>query len=250
MVVAGTNGEGPLLSAVEKRDLVRLAVQARGKLDVVLGLATCSLPEAIWLSEQSAKAGAFAVMATAPYAFRPVTGEAAITWFRTLAEASPLPVIAYNLPRLTDAPFGEPLVRALAEIPNMMGVKDSSGSRENLSTFRTWLRDDQLLLQGDEALLLESLQAGWNGSISGCANVMPGWLSEVIRSGSAVKMDLIQPVVQALRSARPPATHKAILHAWGVLESPTVRMPLTTASPEEIEPLLNLMRDWLGLGSP
>src|SRR5690242_13518793 len=80
-VLAGTNGEGPSLSAVEKRDLLKASMPLRGKLDLILGVATCSSDEAIWLCKQAANDGAAAVLLMAPYYFREASDAGIAEWF-------------------------------------------------------------------------------------------------------------------------------------------------------------------------
>src|SRR5690349_13881865 len=96
VVLAGTNGEGPSLSAVEKRDLIREAMPTRGRLDVILGVATPSLEEAVWLNNQAAKAGAIASLVMPPGYFREASEEGVEGWFMQVLDRSKLPIIVYN----------------------------------------------------------------------------------------------------------------------------------------------------------
>lgn len=94
VVLAGTNGEGPSLSAPEKRDLVALAKPLAGSLELILGIATPSLSEAVWLAKQAAKEGCIAVLVMPPAYWRNVGEEAIAAWFVALMDASPLPAVA------------------------------------------------------------------------------------------------------------------------------------------------------------
>src|SRR5579862_6215453 len=100
-VLAGTNGEGPSLSAVEKRDLLRAMMPVKGKLDLILGVGTPSLTEAIWSCKQAAKSGAVAALAMAPAYFREASEDGIYGWFMALMDAADLPVLVYNFPQKT-----------------------------------------------------------------------------------------------------------------------------------------------------
>lgn len=248
-VLAGTNGEGPSLSAVEKRDLIRGAMPLRGKLDLLQGIATSSLEEAVWLSEQAAKCGAAGVLVMPPSYFK--AGEEGIRrWFEALLAMAPLPVVAYNFPQRTGVELSAALLAGLSAASGparqrLGGVKDSSGEAANLASFRSAVPALPMFV-GDETLLWSALDAGWSGTISGAANVMPGWLSTVVRehgteSGRA-KFDLALPAIRAIRAASQPACHKAVLHRLGIIPNPAVRLPLLPPPEEEVERILEVVR--------
>ena len=253
VVLAGTNGEGPSLSAIEKRDMLRAAMASRGRLKLVLGIATPSLHEAEWLAVQSGKAGAEAVRVMPPSYFRSVTGEGVASWFLKVADASPVPLVVYNYPKMTGIRLSPQLVARLASHPNVAGFKDSSGEVENLEGFRE-AAGDRLLFVGDETLLLEALRAGWTGTISGAANVVPEWLARIVgewASGSQVQaetlFEVVLPVIEVVRKAPQPTSNKAVLHALGVIESPDPRLPLERADPEAV---LTALSGRLGVTPP
>lgn len=229
-VVAGTNGEGPSLSAIEKRDLVALAAGFDPEVQIILGIATPSLTEAIWLTKQAAKAGAVAVLVMAPFYFREASSEGYLEWFRAVLNSSPLPVLLYNFPQRCGFSFDIDFLTGLADHPNLAGLKDSSGVEANLSAFKTALSDKKLFV-GNELLLMKALEAGWNGTISGAANVIPRWLSQIVADTDAVKFDLVVPTIEVIRTHPQPATNKANLAELGVIDHDFVRLPLLGASP-------------------
>lgn len=231
VVLCGTNGEGPALSAGEKRDLVRASAQAKGKLDVIVGVATSSLEEAVWLSRRSEEASAKAMLVMPPFFYRDLEENVLVSWFLELMDKSPLPIIIYNFPARAGSVITAEVVKRLATHEKFAGLKDSSGEGKNLSEFRSALDGvEKNLFVGDETLLFEGLQAGWSGSISGAANVLAAWLctaqSEYGTESGAVKFEILMPLLQAIRKASQPATHKAILFREGILKSATVRLPL------------------------
>jgi len=228
VVLAGTNGEGPSLSAVEKRDLVREAVRLTD-LPIILGIATPSLEEAVWLSEQARKAGAVGVLVMPPAYFREVPEANIQLWFEALAKRTSSPILLYNFPKRTGITLSAELVAELAKVDNIVGLKDSSGEKGNLESYRQAFPSGSLFV-GDERLIPEALAQGWSGSISGAANVLPLWLSRAAQPGGSAASALIADILDQVRASGQPMAHKAILKSLGVIGSDAVRLPLTQAA--------------------
>ncbi len=251
VVLAGTNGEGPSLSAVEKRDLVRAMVPVKGKLDVIAGVASNSLEEAVWLVKQATKDGAAAALVMAPSYFREAREDGVASWFEELMSRTNLPILVYNFPQRTGFTHTAEFMARLSTHPNFAGLKDSSGNEDNLDRYRSVLSAEHVLFVGNETLLLRALDLSWTGTISGAANVVASWLVEVIRSegeNQEVKFDMLMPVLESIRKAPQPATHKAVLQALGYLDQAAVRLPLEASRPEETAHLLASLSS-LGLES-
>jgi 4-hydroxy-tetrahydrodipicolinate synthase len=100
------------------------------------------------------------------------------------------------------------------------------------------------LFVGDETLLLDALTKGWTGTISGAANCVPQWLSQIVANRDEAKFQIALPVIKAIRSQPQPATNKAVLHALGVIATPHPRLPLKAADPT---PVLEAMQHHLGI---
>lgn len=241
-VLAGTNGEGPSLSAPEKRDLLKDAVPLRGKLDLILGIATPSLTEAVWLSKQAATLGAAATLVMPPSYFQEASPKGITGWFMKLLDDSSCPLLAYNFPRRTGITFSAEMLATFVTHPNFAGIKDSSGDEGNLACYAdVLLPHSKLLYVGDETLLLRALAKGWTGTISGASNVIPRWISTIVREfdfdreSAETKHALIEPALRAIRSAPQPACHKALLSQMGVLDLADTRLPLLPIPPETVE---------------
>lgn len=247
VVLAGTNGEGPSLSNYEKRDLVETAAIQRPfpEFQVVLGITTSSLPEAKWLCRACGNSGGNAVLLMPPTYF-PATEEGMFRWFWEVLEASPVPILVYNFPQRSGISFTPDLLGRLSGHPMFLGVKDSSGQAENLPTFRHVLSPNHWLLVGDETLLLPALELGWNGTISGASNVVADWVSHVAQTQDAVKFEILVPVLKAIRSKAQPGHHKALMHRWGSLSSPDLRLPLLPPEPNSVQELEDLIVGALG----
>ncbi|MBI5705626.1 MAG: dihydrodipicolinate synthase family protein [Armatimonadetes bacterium] len=254
-VLAGTNGEGPSLSATEKRDLMERAMPMRGKLDLILGIATPSVEEAKWLCRRAADAGAVGALVMPPFYFREASEMGVRDWFLELLDASPLPVIVYNFPKRAGMAISHGLMAELARHERMAGAKDSSGERENLAGYHTAMtREDQRLFVGDETLLYEALETGWSGTISGASNVLALPISALVqdylagrKESAEAKFTLVLPLIEAIRKSLQPASHKAILNTWGVLPTARVRRPLVEADSARTDELRKLIEEHTGL---
>lgn len=230
-VIAGTNGEGPSLSAIEKRDLLRAMMPLRGSLELILGVATPSLSEAIWSCNQAAKAGAAAALVMPPGYFRDATEAGIEKWFVQLLDQADLPVLVYNFPQRTGITVTPDLLKRLGNHERMAGAKDSSGNIDNIEGFAKAIPGKSLFV-GNETLLLKALEAGWTGTISGAANVIPGWMSQIVklwssdRDQAGVKFDIALKGIETLRKTPQPAMNKAVLASLGILDSGRLRAPL------------------------
>jgi len=244
-VLAGTNGEGPSLSATEKRDLVRDSMPLRGKLDIILGIATSSLEEAVWSCNQASRAGAVAALVMPPSYFKEASEVGIVEWFRALMDRTDIPVIVYNFPQRTGVTITNEMLQRVAEYKQFAGVKDSSGARENLSGYADALNGSgKVLYVGNETLLMDALRAGWTGTISGASNVMAFPLAQVIEDWIAARKDSAEakfaialPAIEALRGKQQPSTNKALLESIGVIPSGAVRLPLTSLSAADVNAL-------------
>jgi 4-hydroxy-tetrahydrodipicolinate synthase len=229
VVVAGTNGEGPSLSSVEKRDTLRFAVEHAGKLKVILGAGTCSITEAIWLSQQAQKAGAIASLMLPPFYFN-ATDRGLLAWFTQLLSNCDLPCVVYNFPKTTGITISPALLESLFAFDHCVGIKDSSGDLAQLNAYLSVASGhNRSVLVGDERLLLHSLSSGGSGTISGLANTFPVLVSRQVRERSDVLQSVMNQAVENVKKHPQPAVHKAILSHRG-LPAGQVRAPLEPIS--------------------
>jgi len=240
VVIAGSTGEGPSLAAVEKRDLVRIACSNHPELKVIIGIATASIVEAVWLAEQSRKAGAIAGLVMPPAYFREADDDAIADWYEELFRRTTLPILIYNFPLRSGRPISPELLYRLSYWDQCIGVKDSSGDPTNLQSFREVIPTGKSLLVGDERLLLRAKEAGWTGSISGASNVLGHWLQTIwdtpVLQGQE-KLSLIIPALDTLRKASLPSIAKSILRDMGIVDCAQVRLPLRNHELSESERL-------------
>jgi len=196
LVVVGTTGESPTVSMQEHAELIRVAVEhAAGRIPVIAGVGGNATAEAIELSHAAKAAGADAGLTVVPYYNRP-TQEGMYLHFKTIAEAVELPFILYNVPGRTVADLSLNTILRLAEIPNIMGIKDATA---DLARGGLLLREkpaDFEVYSGDDATAAALMLMGARGNISVTANVAPRLVRELC--AAAFAMDV--PKVRELNS--------------------------------------------------
>lgn len=179
IVVVGTTGESPTVDVEEHELLIVEAVKhAAGRIPVIAGTGANSTREAIELATFAKQAGAQASLSVVPYYNRP-TQEGMYLHFRAIAEAVDMPHILYNVPGRTVADMGNDTVLRLAEIPNIVGIKDATGNIERGSDLLRRAPKDFAIYSGDDASTLALLLLGGHGTISVTANVAPGLMHEM-----------------------------------------------------------------------
>jgi 4-hydroxy-tetrahydrodipicolinate synthase len=178
IVVVGTTGESPTVDVEEHCAVIRLAVaHAAGRIPVIAGTGANSTAEAIALTRFAKEAGAAQALSVVPYYNKP-TQEGIYQHFRAIAEAVDLPLILYNVPGRTVADIANDTVLRLAEIPNIVGIKDATGDIARASELIARAPDDFALYSGDDMTAVATLFLGFHGVISVTANVAPRLMRE------------------------------------------------------------------------
>lgn len=175
LFVLGTTGEGPSLTYQMRYEMVeRTCEQVKGRVPVLVGVTDTSLGESVALAEHAASCGAAAIVAAAPFYFD-VSQAALESWFRELADRSPLPVMLYNMPSCVGVTLDAGIVDSLSHHPNVAGIKDSGGDWSYFQELcgRHRNRQDFVIFMGPEELLAEAVAAGANGGVCGGANLLP-----------------------------------------------------------------------------
>lgn len=175
LFLLGTTGEAPSLSHKLQQALVeRSCRQVAGRVPVLVGITDTSTVEALSMARHAAEAGASALVLSAPY-FYATAPEELRGYVRRLVDELPLPVVLYNIPGRPGPTFDLETLRQAQQIPNVLGLKDSSANMLYFHQVRRLLseRPDWTLLVGPEELLAESLLLGGHGGVSGGANVNP-----------------------------------------------------------------------------
>ena len=179
IVVVGTTGESPTVNFDEHKELIRVAVEhARGRVPIVAGTGGNSTAEAIELTESAKKAGAHSCLSVVPYYNKP-TQEGLYRHFRAIAEAVDIPVILYNVPGRTVADIANDTTLRLAQVPNIVGIKDATGNIERGSDLLRRAPKDFAIYSGDDATGIALMLLGGHGVISVTANVAPRLMREM-----------------------------------------------------------------------
>jgi 4-hydroxy-tetrahydrodipicolinate synthase len=176
LFILGTTGEGPALSYRLRHELIeRVCAQVGTRVPVLVGITDSAYIESLQLAEVSARAGASAVVAATPFYFR--FGQSGILrLIESLAKDSSLPLFLYNQPELTKISFEPQTVARAAEIPNVVGVKDSSGQIGYIKQVLSLVgksHPEFSVLVGSESLLVKALLCGAHGGVPGGANIFP-----------------------------------------------------------------------------
>lgn len=252
LCAAGTTGEGPRLSRVQRVDLVkRCAASVSTSVVVTAGVVTASISETLQELEAHARAGAHAALVTPPTRM-PLGDAGCRTFYTTLADKSPLPVIVYHIPALTGVQLSHEVIVDLSAHPAIIGLKDSSADIQFHSRVASELAPDPAigfaLLTGTDAMLVASMQAGGQGAIVASANLVPALSVAVLRfarEGNFEEAVAIQQrlhrIVTACRRGSGPAGWKAALESIGVCSRLSVP-PGETLPAKEMEALREDLR--------
>ena len=190
IVIVGTTGESPTVDVGEHCELIRVTVEhAAGRIPVIAGTGANSTTEAIELTRFAAEAGANASLSVVPYYNKP-TQEGLYRHFRAIAEAVELPMYLYNVPGRTVADLANDTALRLAEIPNIVGLKDATGNLERACDLVARAPSDFGLYSGDDMTAMMFILLGGHGTISVTANVAPRAMHEMCdaaRAGDAIR---------------------------------------------------------------
>ena len=233
IVAVGTTGESATLDEQEHVDVIRRVVErVAGRIPVIAGTGANSTREAIELTRHAMEAGADACLLVTPYYNKP-TQEGLYQHFKAVAEAVPTPQLLYNVPGRTAVDMSNDTVARLADIPNIVGLKDATGNLERGREIIARCGDKIDILSGDDATAMELILAGAKGDISVTANVAPRAMHEMcaaaLRGDRATaeainaQLDLLH---QRLFLESNPIPVKWALQEMGLMPG-GIRLPLT-----------------------
>jgi 4-hydroxy-tetrahydrodipicolinate synthase len=183
IVPCGTTGESPTLSHDEHHHMVELVVAAAaGRIPIIAGTGSNSTSEAIALTKHAEKAGATGALVVNPYYNKP-TQDGLYRHFRAVAEATALPILVYNIQGRTAVNIETPTMERLArDCANIVGVKEASGSLDQMSQVILACGPDFAVISGDDNITLPLLAIGGKGVISVIANIVPRETSEMVHA--------------------------------------------------------------------
>ena len=237
LVTLGTTGETPTLSSEEKKEIAQFTIQrVAGRVPVVVGIGGNHTQEVIQTLQSFPLTGATAVLSAAPYYNKP-SQEGLYQHYKAVAEASPLPVIMYNVPGRTGRNMeASTTLRLAQDVPNIAGIKEAGNSVQQCFEILSKRPDDFLVVSGDDDLVLAELAGGIDGVISVAGNCYPQAFGDMVRAGldghfakaRALNFNLMD-VYRLLFTENNPAGVKAFLTELGIIQN-HLRLPLTPLS--------------------
>lgn len=248
IVVCGTTGEASTLSDDEHRDAIAFAVKhANGRVPIIAGTGSNDTEYALDLTRCACEAGADAVLVVTPY-YNKATQKGLIKMFTTIADASTVPVILYDVPSRTGMSIEPKTVAALAEHPNIVGLKAASGNISKIAETAHLCGDKIHIYSGNDDQVIPIMALGGKGCISVLSNILPKesalmcqkFFEGDIKGAAQMQLDYI-PLINALFSEVNPIPVKAAMAKMGWCED-YLRLPLTPMEDATREVLYNEMR--------
>ena len=248
IVIVGTTGESPTVDVEEHQELIRVAVDhAAGRIPVIAGTGANSTSEAIEMTAFAKKVGADAALSVVPYYNKP-TQEGLYRHFKAIAEAVDIPVILYNVPGRTVADLANETTLRLAQIPNIVGIKDATGNMERGAELINRAPEGFSVFSGDDGTACALLMLGGKANISVVANVAPRMMHEMCMaaiSGNVAKARELNFRLSALSRhlfcEASPIPVKWACQQMGLMEG-GIRLPLTPLSADCHERVRSAMR--------
>jgi 4-hydroxy-tetrahydrodipicolinate synthase len=252
LVPCGTTGESPTLTAAERVRVVEILVsEAGGRTPVLAGAGGNNTADVVRQADDMRKAGAAGLLSVTPYYNRP-TQEGLFQHYRAVAESTSLPIIVYNVPSRTGANVEPATLARLAALPNIVGVKEASGSLTQMCEICRLLPPEFIVLAGDDAVTLPLMAIGGRGVISVASNEMPGAMVQMVEAAErgdfqaarAVHHRML-PLFQINFIESNPIPVKTAMAAMGLIEE-TYRLPMCPPKAESKQAIAGVLRE-LGL---
>ncbi|MDR3630358.1 MAG: 4-hydroxy-tetrahydrodipicolinate synthase [Desulfocapsaceae bacterium] len=249
IVPCGTTGESATLSFAEHKKAIELTVKTvAGRVPVIAGTGANSTAEAIELTESARESGADAVLSVTPYYNKPGQ-EGLYQHFKAIAEAVDIPMFLYNVPGRTSINMLPATTARLAEIDNIIGIKEACGSLEQVSDVIRLCPDDFIVLSGDDFTAMPSVFVGGKGVISVISNVCPratADLMEASLAGDIARANELHyrlyPLMKALFADPNPVPSKKAAELLGIIADGAPRLPLVGISDASLVILKTAMK--------
>ncbi len=249
LVPCGTTGESATLDFDEHKRVIELTVKTvAGRVPVIAGTGANNTLEAIELTESAKASGADAVLSVVPYYNKP-SQEGLYRHFKAIHDAVDIPMVLYNVPGRTVTNMAPTTVARLAELKNVIGIKEASGSLNQISDIIRRCPDDFTLLSGDDFTSMATVLVGGKGVISVTSNIEPAGMAammEAALAGDLAKANEIHYRLFALMGTMfcypSPAPAKKALELMGKIKSGEVRLPMTQMDEASLEKLTAEMK--------
>ena len=250
VVPCGSTGEAATLSHAEHRRVVEVVVSAaRGRVQVLAGTGSNSTAEAVELTRHAKEAGADGALLISPYYNKP-TQEGIVAHYAEVARQTAFPLVVYNIPGRTASNILPGTLGRLAEIEQVVGVKEACGNLDQMAHVIAAVPDDFAVLSGDDSLTLPLLAIGGKGVIATAANVVPAETVELVRAFRAGDVDRARalhyrllPLFDALFTETNPIPVKCALALRGLIQE-ELRLPLLRLSSANRERLQAALKEF------
>ena len=248
VVVCGTTGESPTVTAEEKVKLFKVIKDAVGsKATVIAGIGSNSTSSSVSLARMAETTGVDGVMAVVPYYNKP-SQEGMYQHFKAIAEATTLQLMLYNVPGRTSANLLPETVKRLSEIPNIVALKEAAGSLDQVSELKRLLPSEFAVYSGDDSMTLPMLALGCSGIVSVAAHIIGDEMKAMVNAwfdgdtALATKWHLeLFPIFKGIFVTSNPVPIKTLMNMIGI-KAGGVRLPLVEATAEEIRFLQDLLK--------
>jgi 4-hydroxy-tetrahydrodipicolinate synthase len=251
IVPCGTTGESATMNFDEHEAVIRITIeQVKKRVPVIAGTGSNSTEEAIMLTQQAAEAGADASLQVSPYYNRP-TQRGLYEHFKAIAASVKIPIILYNIAGRTGVNIEpETIARLAHDCKNIVGVKEASGSLDQMSRIKLLCPKEFELISGDDGLTLPVLSIGGTGIISVVANIVPKDTADLVaafekgdlKKAQALHFKLL-PLIKAVFLETNPIPIKTAMGLLGMCE-PGLRLPMCSMSNDNLEKLKKSLRDY------
>jgi 4-hydroxy-tetrahydrodipicolinate synthase len=247
LVPCGTTGESPTLTRAEHLRVVEIAVQeSRGQVPVLGGAGGYNTSEVIELADEVAHIGVDGILSVTPYYNKP-TQEGLYQHFRAIASSVRLPIIVYSVQGRTGVNVEPATLARLAQIDNIVGVKEASGNISQMASIIHKVPPDFLVLSGDDSITLPLIALGGRGLISVVSNEIPGEMTQLVRhclGGDFAAARALQrrylPLMEVNFVESNPIPVKSALALMGLLE-PVFRLPMVAPQPENLDKIAEVL---------
>jgi 4-hydroxy-tetrahydrodipicolinate synthase len=252
LVPCGTTGENPTLTRHEHLRVVEITLEESARrVPVIAGAGGYNTAEIVALARELQSMRVDGILSVTPYYNKP-TPDGLYQHYRAIASAVSLPVIVYNVPRRTGTNVDAAILKRLAEIDNIIGIKEASGDLSQVASMIGHLPEAFLVLSGDDALALPIIALGGRGLISVASNEVPAEMTQLVRyclednfEQARYLQQRFLPLMEVNFIESSPIPVKAAMAAMGLLE-PVWRLPLCPPRPENEEKIRGVL-ECLGL---
>ncbi len=247
LVPCGTTGESPTLSAAERRRVIEITLEeAKGKVPVLAGAGGYNTAAVVEAAKEVEAIGADGILSVTPYYNKP-TQEGLYQHYKSIAAAVKIPIIVYSVWSRTGINVLPATLKRLAEIDNIIGVKEASGNISQMGQVIQKTPSDFLVLSGDDSMTLPLLALGGKGLISVASNEIPAEMTALVRAGLdgdfARARELhykYLPLMEVNFIESNPIPVKAAMGLMGLLE-PVWRLPLTPPEPDHLDKIREVL---------